>query len=134
GRLRYGPVDASPLAGQRVLLIGDGASAATVLAQLLDADARIDWVTASDGGPGFASEPDDPLPARRALFLRARAAIDDPRVTHRPRQWVAAYRTEPDALLVTLEGQPAPLSVDAAICCTGFRPDLGLHRELQVHS
>lgn len=134
GLVHYGPVNASEWGNQRVLLIGDGASAVTVLDQLLDAGATVEWVTANERGPGFASEADDPLPARRQLHQRAREAVRSGAVTHRPQQWVEAFAEHDSGLLVTLHGQGDPLPVDLAVCCTGFRPDLGLHRELQVHS
>ncbi len=68
GRISYGPTDVSSLAGQRVLLVGDGASAVTVLADLmaLSPTPRIVWVTPSEDVPGFVSPADDVLPARRA--------------------------------------------------------------------
>jgi cation diffusion facilitator CzcD-associated flavoprotein CzcO len=134
GLVRYGPADCSDLAGKRVLLVGDGASAATVLHQLLSATppADVTWVTAHEDGLGFNSAEDDPLPGRRALFqdtLNARS-----QVTHAPLAWVTQMTPIHSGLSVTLDGRDEPVDVDMVVACTGFRPDLNLHRELQVHA
>lgn len=133
GTVRYGPVDCADLAGQRVLLVGDGASAATVLTQLsaLSPPPSVTWVTAHDD-LGFTSDEHDPLPGRHALYERALAARDGVDVA--PRAWVTAMAQTDDGLAVTLDGRDAPVIVDTVVSCTGFRPSLDLHRELQVHS
>ncbi|HET9951869.1 MAG TPA: FAD-dependent oxidoreductase, partial [Candidatus Eisenbacteria bacterium] len=63
-------------AGRRVLLVGDGYSAATALVEL-DAlarrgePARVTWVRTGDGREPFRAAPDDPLPERAALAASA---------------------------------------------------------------
>ncbi len=134
GLVRYGPQDCSDLAGKRVLLVGDGASAATVLNQLLTATppADVTWVTAHEDGLGFNSDADDPLVGRRTLFQQTLDARSQ--VTHAPLAWVTAMARNNEGLSVTLDGRPEPIDVDIMVACTGFRPDLNLHRELQVHA
>lgn len=132
GRVRYGPVMVQDLAGKRVALVGDGASAATVLRELLDLkpEPRITWVTLSPTGPSFVSPPDDPLPDRAALYQAATHA--PARVDHRPGQPVVRLQLADDGMHVTLEGGDS-FVVDDVIACTGFRPDYRHARELQVH-
>ena len=136
GRERY--------AGRRTLVIGSGASAATLVANL----ARLAdeapgttavWATRRAAGALCTEVSGDPLPERRALYARARALaagahaairhIGDVRVegfefnsaTHR-------YR-------VTLMSGELPIveEVDQIIVAAGYGPDNSLYRELQVH-
>lgn len=124
----YGPVPVGDLAGRRVLLVGDGASATTVLHDLLELSppAAIHWVTAGSAVPGFVSPPDDPLPQRSELVRTARRALEV--VTHHP-----------GASIDRLDGghvqfaDGTSLEVDRVLACTGFRPNHTLSRELQVH-
>jgi hypothetical protein len=115
-------------------LVGDGASAATVLNQLLATSPPADviWVTAHEDGLGFNSDADDPLPGRRILFEQTQNARSQ--VTHAPMAWVTHMTPSEAGLIVTLQGFAEPVHVDRVVACTGFRPNLGLHRELQVHA
>lgn len=124
----YGPVPVDELAGARVLLVGDGASATTVLADLLALSPRptVHWITPSAEVPGFVSPPDDPLPQRRELVRIAKAALGI--AHHHPGATIARL----DGPRVTLDDGSA-FEVDRIVGCTGFRPDHGLSRELQVH-
>ena len=133
GRVRYGPLPVDDLAGQRVLLVGDGASAVSVLQALLALSPapRITWLTPSSAVPGFHSPEDDVLPGRRALWTFGRRAAAQ--VDHRGGAWLAGMEVVGDALRVTLEGG-ASLEVDQAVVATGFRPDNGPLRELQFHA
>lgn len=143
GLVRYGPVDVSDLAGRRVLLVGDGASAVTQLVALraLRPPAEVTWLGLADEGPGFHSDDDDVLPERRGLFLagrRLRAEVD-----HRTGAFVQALAVdeppahevgdEDELALDVLLDDGSELTVDAVLACTGFRPDHRLSRELQVH-
>lgn len=133
GVVRYGPVPVDDLAGQRILLVGDGASAVTVLGELLALAPAptIVWITPSSEVPGFVSPADDPLPARRALFALGRAAPTDPRVTHHATD-VDRLQPVANGIRVTLTNGRA-VDVDRIVACTGFRPDHTLTRELQLH-
>ena len=130
--VRHGPVAVADLAGARVLLIGDGASAITQLQALLDLEpaASISWLTPTERGPGFSSPTRDPLPGRAALYEAGRAART--RVDFRPGAWVSRFEVNHEEVKVFLEDGDW-LEVDQVLCCTGFRPDHHLTRELQVH-
>jgi thioredoxin reductase len=132
GKVQYGPVPVDGLAGRRVAVVGDGASAATVLRDLLALrpEPRITWVTLSPTGPSFVSPPGDPLADRAALFETALGA--PARVDHRPGRPVVGLEASDSGVRVTLEGGDT-FDVDQVIACTGFRPDHRLSRELQVH-
>lgn len=125
-RVSYGPIPVDELARQRVLLVGDGASAVTVLRDLLAVEADIRWITPTSTVPGFVSPADDPLPQRRELVKIAQDALST--VRHLP----GAAIERLDGGKVTLESGET-FEVDRIIGCTGFRPDHTLSRELQVH-
>lgn len=129
GRLRYGPVPVDDLAGRRVLLVGNGASAATVLDALHGAGAEITWVTVEHEVPGFVSPPDDPLPGRAALAQRVRDLL--PHLTHRAGAAVDGLHVD-DAVHVRLTDGTA-LRVDDIVGCCGYRPDNRILGELQFH-
>ncbi len=152
GRVVYGNPDVLGAArerfvGQHVALIGDGYSAATSLRALLtlveqDAATRVTWITRSSEAP-YARIPQDVLPQRDLLAAlgNAIAAGDHPhgeRVTRRPGAAVEAIQLEEGgALTLLLRGEDGAVSevggVHRVLACTGFRPDPGLYRELQVH-
>ncbi|HKQ20219.1 MAG TPA: hypothetical protein VJW75_10790 [Candidatus Eisenbacteria bacterium] len=129
-------------AGRRVLLAGNGHSAATALVEL-DAlasegsPATVTWVhraIASGEGP-FRSVAGDPLPERRALVDRANAiARGAPWITPRPGAVIESYEPRGAAVRVTLrDGAASSLDVDHVLALTGYRPDTSLARELQIH-
>ena len=95
GKVRFGPVPVDDLSGQRVLLVGAGASAVTVLGQLLALDPAPDvrWVTPHAAVPDFASPDDDPLPARAALYTLGKDAPTHPRWRTIPERWSTACST-----------------------------------------
>jgi thioredoxin reductase len=131
-------------AGRRTLVIGSGASAATTVDDLvgLAAEApetRVAWATRRDASQLYAAIPDDPLTERRALFARARALLagGNPAVQHVGGAEVEGfeYNSATHRYRVTLMvgEQPRVEEVDQVIVNTGFGPDDGLYRELQVH-
>ncbi|MEZ4236521.1 MAG: FAD-dependent oxidoreductase [Myxococcota bacterium] len=132
--VRYGPLPVDDLAGRRVALIGDGASAVTVLDGLLRLSPapQVLWITPSATVPGFVSPADDVLPARKALYELGRSAPGHPAVTHRPGALVDGMARTDAGLRLTLDDGSAH-DVDVALVCTGFRPDHALSRELQLH-
>lgn len=134
GRLRLGPVRVDDLSGERILLVGAGASAVTVLADLLELQPppEITWVTLRAEVPSFASPEGDVLPARRALHELGRSAPDHPAVTHHHGAGIDRMFTSPSGTRITLTDGTS-FEVDRVIAATGFRPDHRLSRELQFH-
>jgi len=130
--------------GRRVLLIGCGYSAATALtdfetlARERAGPARVDWVLRDRGNMVFDQEPDDPLPARSALGRVANGiAARAPWLTRHAGCVIQAYeRVEDGSTLVRLRtpaGREKSLTVDRVYSLAGYRPDVELFRELQIH-
>jgi len=132
----------SRYAGKRLLLIGDGRSAANVIADL-DALGRtqVEWVHRDRGAGAFAPVPSDALeqlPVLRELTERtARIARDAAWIQHHAGATVAAYRRLPsgaiEATLADERGGETRIEVDRVLALVGYRPDLSLFRELQIH-
>jgi hypothetical protein len=80
---------------------------------------------------------EDPLPARRELAVEANriARSSSWITTHRGATVLSYERRRPDALRVTLSegGGERALDVDRVLALVGYRPDLSMTRELQVH-
>jgi thioredoxin reductase len=133
GHIVYGPLPVQGLEGRRVLLVGDGASASSVVRDLLSLQPRprITWITLAQDGPGFASPEDDPLPERRELFEVARAATR--KVEHLPGASIERFLTLEDGSVGVRLADRGEIAVDRVLVCTGYRPDTRLTRELQVH-
>lgn len=127
-------------AGRRTLVVGSGHSAINVVLDLLRLadeapETDIMWALRRGGpdrlsGGGTA----DGLPARGALGLAAQEAIAGGRV--RLLSPFAATRLHRTETGVRVEGrlaaEPVTLDVARIVVATGFRPDLGLLRELRV--
>ncbi|OKK02540.1 flavoprotein [Streptomyces sp. CB03234] len=126
-------------AGKRTAVVGSGASAFTALALLADLakdepDTHAVWIlrrgiTGSTFGGGEA----DQLPARGALGLRAKAAVEAGHASA-----VNGFRTEaverrPDGGLVLVGDDGRRLDpVDEVVVLTGLRPDLSFLGELRL--
>ena len=132
-------------AGKTTLVVGAGHSAATSLcdlSRLVQAEprTRVVWVRRSSGPGPFALVDPDPLPERGNLTRRANAlaAQPPPGIDAREGVTVRALALDGDRLRVEVRpveggGTPARFHVDRVIANVGYRPDLALHRELQVH-
>lgn len=135
------PAIRARFAGRRTAVIGTGASAFTALAYLAD-------LAKADGGEGtkavwilrrgisgatFGGGEADQLPARGALGLAAKAAVDDGHA-----HAVTGFRTETierdgDGRLVLAAEDGRRLdAVDEVIVLTGFRPDVAFLSELRL--
>ncbi|MGP4091963.1 NAD(P)-binding domain-containing protein [Streptomyces sp. KR55] len=125
-------------AGKRTAVVGSGASAFTALAYLADlakeeAGTHAVWIlrrgiTGSTYGGGEA----DQLPARGALGLRAKAAVEDGHASA-----VTGFRTDVverdgDQLVLVAEDGRRLDPVDEVIVLTGFRPDLSFLSEVRL--
>ncbi|MFE1254813.1 FAD-dependent oxidoreductase [Streptomyces fungicidicus] len=128
-------------AGKRTAVIGSGASAFTALAALAelarsqdDTATKTVWVLRRGiSGSTFGGGDADQLPARGALGLAAKAAVDDGHA-----EAVTGFRTEAverDAdgrLELVAEDGRRLRDVDELIVLTGFRPDLSFLSEVRL--
>ncbi|WP_318217351.1 NAD(P)-binding domain-containing protein [Streptomyces sp. SCL15-6] len=128
-------------AGKRTAVIGSGASAFTALATLADLAKSDDgagtkglWILRRGiSGSTFGGCEADQLPARGALGLAAKAAVDEGHADA-----VTGFRTEAierdtdDRLILVGEDGRRLDPVDEVIALTGFRPDLSFLDELRL--
>ncbi|MET9835695.1 NAD(P)-binding domain-containing protein [Streptomyces lavendulocolor] len=128
-------------AGKRTAVIGSGASAFTALAHIADLAKSDDgahtkgvWILRRGiSGSTFGGGEADQLPARGALGLAAKAAVDEGHADA-----VTGFRTE--AIERAADGRPVLVgedgrrldAVDEVIVLTGFRPDLSFLSELRL--
>ncbi len=142
--------------GKRILLIGDGRSAANALVDLDalvreggdGAGTRVEWIHRNRGGTPFAPVPEqelERLPILRDLDARAnRVAREAAWIRRHPGAGVAAYYVLPSGEIeVTLvsdgtapagaHGGEGRVLVDRVLALVGYRPDVSIFRELQVH-
>lgn len=135
---------ASPrYAGRRVLLVGDGTSAATALVELAALADRgeapaVVWIRRGAAGTEpFHVRADDPLPERANLGARAgRIAREAAWLTTFPGAVIESYAPRGNAVHVTLResnGVERTVEVDQILALAGYRPDAAIHRELHVH-
>jgi thioredoxin reductase len=125
-------------AGRRTAVVGSGASAFTALAYLADlaeqeAGTHAVWIlrrgiTGSTYGGGEA----DQLPARGALGLRAKAAVEAGHASAVTGFRAQAVDTDGDRLVLLAEDGRRLDPVDEVIVLTGFRPDLSFLTELRL--
>lgn len=131
-------------AGQRLLLVGDGHSAATALLDFQamageGAAAAVTWVhrARTPGADPFRAVDGDSLPERRALTDRANAiAREAPWLSRHPGALIESYESRGAEIRVTLRGETGSASVhdvDRVLALAGYRPDTSLARELQIH-
>ena len=131
-------------AGKRTLVIGAGASAATVVADLVTLAAEVEgtqvvWATRKPADSVCAAIANDPLPERRALYERARGFVRgrSPAVTHiggaRIEELQFNSATHRYRVTLVIGEQPRIEEVDQIVVNTGFGPDNSIYRELQVH-
>ncbi|MEU4996028.1 NAD(P)-binding domain-containing protein [Streptomyces sp. NPDC021622] len=125
-------------AGKRTAVIGSGASAFTALAYLADLAKEATathtvWVLRRGiSGSTFGGGEADQLPARGALGLAAKAAVDDGHADA-----VTGFRTDAvewsgEQLVLVAEDGRRLDPVDEVIVLTGFRPDLSFLNELRL--
>ena len=128
-------------AGERVLVVGAGYSAATAVRELgrLAAEAPGTQVTWALRGalPPLPEIPADPLPEREALARDANrlAAVPPPGFTLLPGHSVERFEADPGGLTVTLRGREGLRRerFGRVVSLTGYGPDSSIYRGLQVH-
>jgi thioredoxin reductase len=125
-------------AGKRTAVVGSGASAFTALAYLADLaedepGTHAVWIlrrgiTGSTFGGGEA----DQLPARGALGLRAKAAVEEGHASAVTGFRTQAIERDGDRLVLVAEDGRRLDPVDEVIVLTGLRPDLSFLSELRL--
>ncbi|MCX5196094.1 NAD(P)-binding domain-containing protein [Streptomyces sp. NBC_00249] len=125
-------------AGRRTAVVGAGASAFTALALLADLAEEAPathavWILRRGiGGDTFGGGAADQLPARGALGLRAKAAVEAGRATAATGFRTTAVERDGDRLVLVADDGRRLDPVDEVIVLTGFRPDLSFVSELRL--
>ena len=127
-------------AGKHIVIAGSGHSALTAIVALADLEkqapgTRISWVLRrGDVGSTFGGGDDDQLPARGALGLRAKAAVDAGLLTVVPGFRTATIEpADDDDRVVLVSDTGARIDdVDRVVVLTGFRPDLSWLSEIRL--
>lgn len=128
-------------AGKRTAVIGSGASAFTALAYLADLAKADDgtgthavWILRRGiSGDTFGGGAADQLPARGALGLAAKAAVDSGHANAVTGFRAEAIERDTDGRLVLVAEDGRRLEpVDEVIALTGFRPDLTFLSEIRL--
>ncbi|GGV75918.1 flavoprotein [Streptomyces griseoloalbus] len=125
-------------AGKRTAVIGSGASAFTALAHLADLakeerGTHATWILRRGiGAHTFGGGEADELPARGALGLRAKAAVEDGHARAVTGFRTAAVDRDGDRLVLVAEDGRRLDPVDEVIVLTGFRPDLSFLSEVRL--
>jgi thioredoxin reductase len=125
-------------AGKHTAVAGSGASAFTALAQLagLAEDApgtHAVWILRRGIGTStFGGGEADQLPARGALGLRAKAAVEAGHASALTGFRTAAVEKVGERLVLVAEDGRRTEPIDEVIVLTGFRPDLSFVAELRL--
>ncbi|OII68923.1 MULTISPECIES: NAD(P)-binding domain-containing protein [unclassified Streptomyces] len=127
-------------AGKRTAVIGSGASAFTALAALADLAKAEDgvgtkamWILRRGiSGSTFGGGTADQLPARGALGLAAKTAVDEGHADAVTGFRTEAIEREREQLVLVAEDGRRLDPVDEVIVLTGFRPDLSFLSELRL--
>ncbi|WP_432501612.1 FAD-dependent oxidoreductase [Kineococcus arenarius] len=127
-------------ASRRVLVVGAGHSAANTLlglARLADEEpaTRVVWaVRGASVQRAFGGGDLDGLPARGALGARLRDAVASGRVELRTEVAISALEPHGGEVVVVARTPAGErrLTVDVIAAATGFRPELGMLRELRL--
>jgi len=137
-RIHYGIPELKRFANKRVLIVGAGHSAATAICDLATrkATTEITWSIRRDRKIPCEIIPNDPLAERAALVAKANQLVVEKQATLISGSAIESIAGRNGALLVSLGGATGnrTIEVDEIIAATGFRPDLGLTRELQVQT
>lgn len=125
-------------AGRRTAVIGSGASAFTALALLADLAKDEDgthtvWILRRGiGATTYGGGEADELPARGALGLRAKAAVEAGHATAATGFRTEAVERDGEQLVLIAEDGRRLDPVDEVIVLTGLRPDLTFLSELRL--
>ncbi|MGJ0390411.1 NAD(P)-binding domain-containing protein [Microbacterium sp. CGR1] len=132
------PDDVSPFVGSHIVVVGAGHSATHAVLRLTDMarrapGTRVTWLLRRGSATGvLGGEAGDELPERAALGTRARRAIDAGVVDVVTGFRVSEFRRDPDGLTIVAEDGREVGDVAGVFALTGFRPDLGILREVRI--
>lgn len=139
GRISYRiPDDVSSCAGRHVAVVGAGHSATHAVLRLSelarrDPSMRITWLLRRGSTTNlFGGGERDELAERAVLGSRARKVIEAGVVEVVTGFRVAEFRREGAGLVIVSEAGREIAGVDRVVALTGFRPDLGILRELRI--
>jgi thioredoxin reductase len=128
------------LRGRRVLLVGDGHSAANAIAMLEriareDDATRVVWAVRKPNLRPCQEVAGDPLPERAAVVNAANRLAESPPgfLTIERRAMVESFAQRDDGIEAGLTGGRS-IVVDHIAAFTGFRPNGSIHRELNVET
>ncbi|MEV5010469.1 NAD(P)-binding domain-containing protein [Streptomyces sp. NPDC055692] len=125
-------------AGKRTAVVGSGASAFTALAYLADLAQEVPgthalWILRRGiSGSTFGGGEADQLPARGALGLRAKAAVEAGHASAVTGFRTQALEQDSKRLVLVAEDGRRTEPVDEVIVLTGFRPDLSFLSEVRL--
>jgi thioredoxin reductase len=132
------PADVSELAGEHIVVVGAGHSATHAVLRLSELarrspGTRVTWLLRRGSAMNvFGGGTGDELPERAALGSRARKVIDEGVVELVTGFRVAELRRGGDGLTVIAEDGREVADVGRVFALTGFRPDIGILRELRI--
>ncbi|WP_189297940.1 FAD-dependent oxidoreductase [Streptomyces cinerochromogenes] len=132
------PLVRARYAGRRTAVVGSGASAFTALASLADLaeeepGTHAAWVLRRGiGANTFGGGEADQLPARGALGLRAKVAVEAGHASAVTGFRTQAVERDGDRLVLVAEDGRHLDPVDEVVVLTGFRPDLSFLSEVRL--
>jgi len=135
--------DRDRFAGRTTILVGAGHSAATAIVRLADLAreepaTRVVWLTRTKCRRPVVEVDDDPLPERARVASAANdlAEAGNAWLTRLPGASVASIGLHDDRFVTGIRTKRGNLEMgaDRLLALVGYRPDLGLARELQVQT
>jgi thioredoxin reductase len=131
--------DRERFAGRSVAVVGSGHSATNTLLALAtlareETETRLHWVIRGASAARSYGSDTDELPARGAIGSRLRRLVESGAITVHERFGITALEERDGALRIhgRRAGGPVSFDVDRLVAATGFRPDLGVLRELRI--
>lgn len=131
--------DRARFAGRHTLVVGAGHSAANTLIALarlraMEPGTRISWAIRNSNAVRVSSSDADGLPARATLGSAVERHVAEGTITRIDGFEIASLLREGGGVEVTgtRRGEKSSVVVDTIVNATGFRPDLGMLREIRL--
>ena len=131
--------DRARFAGRHTTVVGAGHSAANTLIALTelaksDPGTRVTWVIRNASAVRVSSSPDDELADRARLGSRVDRLVDAGAIEKVDSFEISAVRRHDEGvrLIGSRRGASATHDTDLVVNATGFRPDLGMLREVRL--